>query len=492
MNPEILEKVLSCKRIPSLPAVALRVLELTQDKNVSFNELADTITNDIGLASKVLRTVNSSFYALRKPCGSINQAIVMLGLSAVKTLALGFSLVSSIAKVQGEGFDLQTYWRRTLVSGIAAKCVAGQTRIGNDEECFLGGLLQDVGMIAMFMALEQDYVDVLKCAGEDHSQLTKEELAVFGVSHADIGAQLATRWKLPSELIMPIRYHERPTAAPPENLRQVQAVALGSIAAEVINSPEPAVALKRFYQRAEQWFGLRNNQADDIIKAATTHAKDIARLLQVDIGEVRGVDEMRSKAQKQLADIALPFEPQAAAGESTDLDPLTGLPARKSLNQNMVAAFEQAVFTNTPFALALVEIDQLTALASQGQPMVDAAISEVCARLKTLACPPAVLLCRYDDTRLAMLFPSADRLNATRQFEQIRTSLAQSPIEVAPPGLMKTPIGFSLSAGLAAIEQQTREKITDPDELLSVCERALASARKAGQNTLRVYTPKAA
>ncbi len=98
MNPEILDKVLACKQLPSLPAVAMRVLELSGQENVSFKEIADTITNDQGLSSKVLRTVNSSFYALRKPCASINQSIVMLGLSAVKTLALGFSLVGSIAK----------------------------------------------------------------------------------------------------------------------------------------------------------------------------------------------------------------------------------------------------------------------------------------------------------------------------------------------------------------------------------------------------------
>ena len=95
MNP-VLEEILSCPNLPSLPAVALRVIELTSNVNVSLKELAETIQNDQGLATKILKTVNSSFYGLRQRCSTIDKAIVMLGLSPVKSLALGFSLVESI------------------------------------------------------------------------------------------------------------------------------------------------------------------------------------------------------------------------------------------------------------------------------------------------------------------------------------------------------------------------------------------------------------
>ncbi len=97
MNNETLEKVLKCPTLPSLPAVALKVIDLTSNPAVKMEELARTIQNDQGLAAKILRTVNSSFYGLRKPCSTIHAAIVMLGLGPVKTLALGFSLVSAIA-----------------------------------------------------------------------------------------------------------------------------------------------------------------------------------------------------------------------------------------------------------------------------------------------------------------------------------------------------------------------------------------------------------
>jgi diguanylate cyclase (GGDEF)-like protein len=493
MNPEILEKVLACKRLPSLPAVALKVIEQTQDKNVSFNDLAQTITSDIGLASKLLRTVNSSFYALRKPCGSINQAIVMLGLNAVKTLALGFSLVDNIAKMQTDGFDLQAYWRRTLFSGIAAKCVAAEARAGSDEECFLGGLLQDVGVIAYFMALGKEYSDVLAATQGNHSLLTKEELAVFGVSHADIGAQLATRWKLPPELVMPIRYHERPTAAPPEHLRIVQAVALGNIAAEVIDSPEPAVALKRFYQKSEQWFALKNNQADQVLAKVTTGVKDIASLLNVSVGATRSSDDLLKQAESHLAEISLPFP--SGEGETPDAgrtDEVTGLPDRTTLSGNLVAAFKRATRIRKPATFALLSIDQFAELASHGEAFRDAALKAVADRLKPLVQGAGGVLARFDETRFALLAPDADRVQGTQLTESLRTALAGTPLEVAPAGLKPTPVSASCSAGLVCLDESTLQRFAEPTDLLATAERALTAAQSAGPGTLRVFVPKAA
>ena len=495
MNPEILDKVLSCKQLPSLPAVATRVLELTQDKNVAMKEIADTISNDQGLSSKILRTVNSSFYALRKPCGSVNQAIVMLGLSAVKTLALGFSLVSTI-KIQGDGFDIQSYWRRTLIAGIAGKCVAAETKIGSDEECFLGGLLQDVGMVALYMALGSDYTDVLKEAGGEHQNLTKHELMSLEISHAEVGALLATRWKLPPELVMPVRYHERPSASPTEYMKVVQAVALGNIAADVITSPEPGVALKRFYAKAESWFALKNAQADEIIKKATAGTKEISRLLSVDVGQLRGIDEILSTANQQLETIALPFDGTGEAGpgpsDSLTTDPVTGCPLERVLNQNIVASFEKANSSDTPFSLAFIEIDQIESLAAQGRHMADEALRQAVAVIRPQLSAQNALVCRLSGDRFGIAMHGLDRLSATRLIEQARITLAEKPLSLAPPGLKPVSMTLTASAGLATLDSTTKARFTEPDTLVETTRNALAAARKAGQSAIRVFTPRAA
>jgi HD-like signal output (HDOD) protein len=214
MNPEILDRVLRCDRLPSLPAVALRIIELTANNKTTIIELADVISKDQGLSSKVLKTVNSPFYGLSKPCSTISQAIVMLGFSSVKTLALGFSLVGLLKKHTEQGFDYAAYWRRGLLAGVAAKCIADEAKIGHEEEVFLAGLLQDVGMVALYQTLGKEYAAILQSTNGDHRLLVKAELEQLEASHPDVGALLAARWKLPPELSVPIRYHEHGRRCP--------------------------------------------------------------------------------------------------------------------------------------------------------------------------------------------------------------------------------------------------------------------------------------
>ena len=179
MDHDLLEEVLSCPTLPSLPAVALEVIELTRDVNVEMDKLAATIQNDQGLSAKVLKTVNSSYYGLRKKCGTIRQAIVVLGLSTVKSLTLGFSLVSSIDLKDKKGFDHNEYWRRGLFTGVAARSIAKVACPDFQDEAFLGGLLQDVGMIAMYETLGDRYVRILEQTSGDHRKLVGFELAEF-------------------------------------------------------------------------------------------------------------------------------------------------------------------------------------------------------------------------------------------------------------------------------------------------------------------------
>src|SRR5579862_3133213 len=114
MNQELMDRILRCPSLPTLPAVAVRVIELTSNAGVSLDELAGVIQHDQALTTKILRTVNSSFYGLRRPCSNISQSLVMLGLSTVKSLALSFSLVTTLHGTQAEGFDYVSYWRRGL------------------------------------------------------------------------------------------------------------------------------------------------------------------------------------------------------------------------------------------------------------------------------------------------------------------------------------------------------------------------------------------
>lgn len=493
MNPELLDRVLKCDRLPSMPAVAMRVIELTSSNRSSMREIAEVITNDQGLSSKVLKTVNSSFYGLSKPCTTINQSIVMLGLNAVKTLALGFSLVASLTRNNRVGFDYKGYWRRGLLTGVAAKCIAAETRIGHDEECFLAGLLQDVGMVALYEALGEEYGVVMDAVGEDHRQLAKMELAEFEMTHADLGSMLAGRWKLPPELAMPIKFHERPTAAPQEYLEICQAVGLGNIAADVLSATEPSVVLKRYYAKAQEWFSLSPMQADAVMNKISAGAKEIAKLLEVDAGSFNDPEAVRKQANEQLLAITVPFGPggQAEQNGTEDTDTITMLPSRRVLNQNVIATVEQFQAGGGPFSVGVFAVDDFADIEQQhGVEYADELLSQVAGTLRATIEPYNAVCFSYQRGTFAVLMGGTDRITGTKHAERFKTVVAGNVLRIKPPGLLAIDLHVTASAGLITLDNTTREKFTSVETVFDTLERALSSAQKAGSNVLRVFVPK--
>src|SRR5215471_1697324 len=126
MNEQLVERIKQCPNLPSLPAIAMQVLEMAQKADVDIAEIARIISKDPALSSKILRTVNSSFYGRSQHVSTISHALVILGLQSVKTLVLGFSLVTNLAKSKGKGgFKHIHYWRRSIYAATAARIIAG-------------------------------------------------------------------------------------------------------------------------------------------------------------------------------------------------------------------------------------------------------------------------------------------------------------------------------------------------------------------------------
>lgn len=493
MNPEILEKVMSCKSLPSLPAVALRVIELTQDNKVRAAELASTITNDQGLSAKLLRTVNSSFYALRKPCTTIQGAIVMLGFNAVKTLALGFSLVGAIAEGRDKGFDYNAYWRRSLLSGVAAKCFARACETHLEEESFLGGLLQDIGMIAMYRAMGDEYQRILALAGDDHRQLMRYETSELEITHCDIGSMLAQRWKLPAALAIPIKFHERPSAAPSDVIDICKAVGLGNIAAELLTTSEPGVVLKRLYTKALELGGLQAGQVDDIMKSVQQGAKEVAHLLNLDIGAVPDSQEVLAQANKQLAAITVPFAKSHQGDAGPDIDDETGLPSRLIFNRNLVTGFDQSQAVGRPLTIAILMIDDFPDITQQhGDTYASELVRMVGESLRQHFAADTQLVCRYDTHRFAIIMADTDRLTATRIIDGARARICIAPVVCRPPGLVASEIAISLSVGLCTLDQSTTARVTSADDMVDITMKALDAAVRAGGGCVRAFTPRAA
>jgi len=340
LNHQLLHDALSSTKLPTPPAIAMRVIELTDDPNVTPRELTDLVQADSGLSSKILRTVNSAFYGLATPVASIKRAQILLGLNAIKTLTLGFSLVQSIRGSGGEadGFDYTTFWRRSLHAATCAKAVATRTGAMEPEEALLGGLLQDVGMVVLHRTLGETYDRVVRDAGGRHRELTRLELLELDLTHAVVGATLAERWRFPSSLITPIRHHEKPTAAPQAQRDAAKCVGLASLGASALTEADSIPELRRYLSSARSWLSLDEREAEAALEEAAAGAREFGKLLDVDAGAPVNTQTILESAKEKLVNLSAGPQVEDAVRRLRDersLDSITGALSKTGLTERL-------------------------------------------------------------------------------------------------------------------------------------------------------------
>ena len=223
MDDRLLQRIRQCETLPSLPAVAVQVLELVRNPNCQIPQLARVISKDPALASKILRTANSSFYARPRKISRLTQALAMLGLQTVRVLALGFSLAHNLKNYKNKGFRALDYWRRSIYSATAALTLAQRMHLAMLEEAFIAALLMDMGILALH-AMSSDEYDSISDRARTHGDLLKLEEAAFMGNHAEVGGVLAEMWGLPDALAVPIARHHSPGEVTDENFKKLAEV----------------------------------------------------------------------------------------------------------------------------------------------------------------------------------------------------------------------------------------------------------------------------
>lgn len=490
MEPEILEEILSCPTLPSLPAVAVRVIELTHNSNTSLDELALTIQNDQALAAKVLRTVNSSFYGLRRRCSTIQQSLVVLGLSTVKSLALGFSLVQCIHRGAGEGFDFVAYWRRALYTAIGARAAARAVGKKFEDEAFLAGLLQDVGMVAMHAALGSRYAEVLGRCGA-HTALVAAELESLDVQHPDIGAILAQRWRLPAELVIPVKYHERPTAAPREHAECTKCVALGNLIHDVLTEKDATRALRIAYARGRAWLDLDPGSLDELVREVGSSARELSSLFTLETGEYKDADAVIRAAEKALLELSHADEQgedvamAALLQEHCRTDPETGAVCKDEFVFEVRSAFDRAVREGEPLSIAIVLLDDPITSPRGGEASRRAEwLRGVAVILRKHFDPTGAVIGRWAAGAFAVLIPGAGTVAASKLADLARADLGRGMGESG--GSASEASAYTASIGIASLEPRL-DTATRVELLLAASMRAAELAQAAGGNQVRSY-----
>jgi len=206
---ELLEQA---SQLPSIPKVVQELLRAFDDPNVDGASIAAKLQLDQALTAKVLRMANSSFYGGTRKVSSVNDAVVLLGVDALRTMVASCGVLSAFTPPAG--FDLKGFWRKSFgVAGLARWTVRrGKLRQLNAETAFTAGLLHDVGNLLMHTldGERMREVDAAVAAGAPRGDT---EQMILGYTSVEIGGALARHWHFPDVLCEAVVHQVAPMAA---------------------------------------------------------------------------------------------------------------------------------------------------------------------------------------------------------------------------------------------------------------------------------------
>ena len=192
--------------LSTIPVLLAKIVKTCTDEDANAEELYKLITFDPALAERVLRVSNSVLLGHSGQIKDIHQAIMFLGFERIKSLALGMTVIHAFPS--HGNFTAENLWTHSYEVGFLSSVLSDVIPMTLPGECFLAGLLHDVGRIVLFGMDHTRFMLI-----EPTETMREQEVVAFGCTHADAGALLVESLGMAKELAAPIKFHHQPSLA---------------------------------------------------------------------------------------------------------------------------------------------------------------------------------------------------------------------------------------------------------------------------------------
>jgi len=179
-------------RLPSPSGTALEIMKLLQRDDVEINDVSKLVKLDPALTGRILQFANSASIGANRSISNINDAIMMMGMTAVKNFALSLSLVGNDSYSRCPNFDYPAYWSKSLATAVVITSLSSRERVISSEEAFTLGLLMDIGRLALATAWSESYGECISLA--KGAELLKLEQERFAINHNALTVMLLADW----------------------------------------------------------------------------------------------------------------------------------------------------------------------------------------------------------------------------------------------------------------------------------------------------------
>jgi len=196
--------------LPTLPAVATRLLSLTANDETHARQVVELVSSDPALSAKVLSMCRRADMGVRGDILTVEKAVVLLGFNAIRNAALSVKVIEMFGVTPGAEqdqdllrFDRVGFWRHSLAVAITAEMIAAAHRGDSElvpDEAFICGLLHDIGKLALDHVLPKSFARIVELADLNNGNIAEFERRIVGIDHHTVGKRLAEQWRLPHRL----------------------------------------------------------------------------------------------------------------------------------------------------------------------------------------------------------------------------------------------------------------------------------------------------
>ena len=472
--------------LPTLPGIAIKLLQAVQKQEPNINEISKILSSDIALAAKILKMVNSSFYSLSSRITTVDHAIKLLGLNTVKNLALSFSLITVLHKKGGVNINYAQFWKDSLLGAIATKSIAKTIHPSSVEDAFFLGLLQDIGSLALACCLPEQYCVILSESNRHVAQYHQMENHHLGLNHMEVGEYLTKSWGLPAAFYIPIGHHHDPSQLSEKDAdcsTRTKLLHLSSLYIDVFNTPDINIQLKTIDHFIQQYGFTGKFNTADLAKEIHQQAQDVFPIFDIQLKDDKDYANLLEKAKLEVAKLSFEMINELleknkeiqSLREQTNLDGMTSILNYKGFCEAFGRELSRAERYKSPLSLIFADIDYFKNVNDTfGHQAGDHALKAVAVCLKK-GIRESDILARYGGEEFALILPETDIDSALLVAERLRKAVQSQQISFKD----KT-IAVTMSFGVACLPSNQN---LSSDSFIKLADDALYKAKRKGRNS---------
>ncbi len=488
-------------KLPTPPAIAMKILDTLLKTNFSSEDLAHLIEIDPALTIRILGYANSPFYlAANRNAGSVRRAIDVLGINAVRNIALSFSIVDALWDRGTGGFDYDSFWKESVIRASAASIFAAFTPCV-PEDAFIVALLADVGKVLMFMARPDDYLTVQREVRGTGARDCDVERRMFTYDHQDIGSETLRSWGMPESIYQPVACHHSGSCKKENYADLRDVIQLADLTSKIYVSQASAQYMQRLCGLIKDKYSVNADDAYRIVDEVAPHAANILNSLDMPASQVRPYSALLQRANERLSDLHLEydhllrkFEEEKARAEMLErelreanerlielvaTDNLTGLRNSRYFHAQIQSEMLRAQRYAHKMALVMIDIDDFKRVNDTHGHLVGDMVLKSVAGLILGESRSGDTVARYGGEEFAVVLPETDLQHAAAFAERVRKT-----IEMVTVSIDKLKISVTVSLGVCVFDPAAHR--LGKDDFIKAADKALYSSKKTGKNRLSI------